>query len=105
MSYNRRVEFLFAARPEAAAIWLKDQMDFACSRSDEAGKARCLVTLRLRPSYVVEAVERQVVARAPRARNRVVRPSSRLAVVQAPKPRQIVINLAERSYVVAKPEL
>lgn len=104
MSYNRRVEFLFGARPEAVARWLTDQMDLACSGSGTEAKQRCLVALKLRPQYVVEAVERTTVVTPRRPTGgATVRPSSPMVTVR-PKPRQIVINLAERTYVVAKPE-
>lgn len=107
MGYNRRVEFLFAARREAAANWLKDQMDLACSGGGETAKARCLVALRLRPAYVVEAVEpASLLRQRPEGSRRTVRhPDRKDRVVAASKPKQIVIDLAERTVVIKRPEL
>lgn len=104
MSFNRRVEFLFAAQPEAAAVWLKDQMDLACGGSGDLARARCLSSLKIRSSYVVESVARQTILKPVQRTGQVVKAPTRAAPVQA-KPRQIVINLAERSYVVRKPEM
>lgn len=104
MAYNRRVEFLFGAKPEALANWLKDQKDLACTGGGEMAKHRCLVALRVRKAYVVQSVDRRTVVSAPRAEpGQVVRPNAAKVIVR-PKPRQIVINLAERTYVVSRPE-
>lgn len=105
MSYNRRVEFLFAARRAAAANWLKDQMDLACSAGGETARNRCLVALKLRPEYVIEAVEPASVLRQQHQARRALRAEPRTEVIAGPKPKQIIINLAERKVVVARPEL
>ncbi len=105
MSYNRRVEFLFAARPEAAAHWLRNQMDLACSRSEEDARRRCLAALKLRTSYVVDPVAPTIQTTTGHAPSRVVRPSAKATIAAPSKQRQIVINLAERTYVVHRPEL
>ena len=108
MAFNRRVEFLFAARPEAAAEWLKNQMDLVCSGGDAESKQRCLVSLKIRSprdNYVVDPVDRQVVAAQPRSRAQIARISPKSLIAPAPRKRQIVIDLAERSYVVNRPEM
>lgn len=61
---NRRVEFLFAAKPEAVATWLADQqLDELCQARDRAEVERCKARLDFRDGY--DAVE---VSRAPRQR-------------------------------------
>jgi hypothetical protein len=96
MAYNRRVEFLFAARIEAVAGWLKDQQDLACSNSANDAKVRCLESLTLvKKTFVVDPVDRRstIVLNG-------VQP-----IVEKPKRRQIVINLTQHSYIVKHPEL
>ncbi|MDR3508597.1 MAG: OmpA family protein [Caulobacteraceae bacterium] len=96
MSYNRRVEFLFAARLEAVANWLKDQQDLACSDSANDARIRCLESLKLvKKTYLVEPVERRVM----------VAPSMVKTITEKPKRSQIVINLTQHSFVVKHPEL
>lgn len=97
MAYNRRVEFLFSARIEAVANWLKNQLDVACSGVKDAERLRCLSTIKVRKVYVVE----QVGHAAPR--NKPFNPTERTITVKPPD-RQIVINLAERTYIVKQPE-
>ena len=59
---NRRVEFLFAARPEATAVWLADQqIDGLCQARTSADVAGCKRRLDFRKGY--DAVE---VSRPPR---------------------------------------
>jgi OmpA-OmpF porin, OOP family len=103
MAYNRRVEFLFGARPEAVANWLKDQLDFACSGSTDVERLHCLSTLKVRKTYVVDPVERSVLVAPDRPKSKIVTPQTHQVTVTPPH-RQIVINLAERSYVVRRPE-
>lgn len=62
--YNRRVEFLFAGRPEAIAVWLADkQLDGLCSGATQAETEVCKRTLSLRNEYQAEQL---VVIRKPR---------------------------------------
>jgi len=59
---NRRVEFLFAARPEATAVWLADQqLDGLCEARSSAEVAGCKRRLDFREGY--DAIE---VSRPPR---------------------------------------
>lgn len=55
MGYNRRVEFLFAARTEAVLDTLKRQLDHVCAASDAAAADKCKRSIELRPSF--EAVQ------------------------------------------------
>lgn len=57
---NRRVEFLFAARPEAIAVWMADlQVDLLCQGRTERETAGCRQQLDLRQDYVaIELDER-----------------------------------------------
>jgi hypothetical protein len=53
---NRRVEFLFAAKPDAVATWLADQqLDGLCQARTSIDVARCKQRLDLRKDY--EALE------------------------------------------------
>jgi OOP family OmpA-OmpF porin len=97
MAYNRRVEFLFGARIEAVASWLKDQQDLACSDSASDAKIRCLGSIKLlKKTFVVEPVERRVTV-VPHAVGPVTE--------KVPRHAQIVINLTEHTYLVKHPEL
>lgn len=50
---NRRVEFLFAARAEAVAVWLSDaQLDMLCQGRTAAEANDCVRRLDLRRNYV-----------------------------------------------------
>jgi outer membrane protein OmpA-like peptidoglycan-associated protein len=102
MAYNRRVEFLFSAKPEAGAEWLKNQMDLACSESAGDARLRCLTELKpVTRTYVVESVDRSVVE-APAQGGRVEAPvRGRVATAALPH-RQIVINLSTHTYVVKR---
>ena len=118
-SYNRRVEFLFSAKPEAGASWLKDQMDVACTRAESPRV--CRNALNPRREFLMESVARiiepppRVVKVPERPQGKTVPPPPQNKTTVAPpnptqtvvpqKQRQIVINLAERKFVVRKPEL
>lgn len=55
MAYNRRVEFLLGARPEAVSHWLQQQYDLVCQTSDPTAKLRCLLEVRsIRHVYQAE---------------------------------------------------
>lgn len=59
---NRRIEFLFAARPEAVGTWLADQqVTELCQARTRTDAERCKASLDLRRDY--EAVE--IIRRAP----------------------------------------
>ena len=54
---NRRVEFLFSAKPEAVGIWLADQQfDELCQSSSMADSASCSDKLAFRAGYDAEVV-------------------------------------------------
>lgn len=56
---NRRVEFLFAAKPEATAVWLADQqIDGLCQARTSAEVATCKRRLDFRDGYDVIEVSR-----------------------------------------------
>ena len=64
LDQNRRIEFLFAAKPEAVGVWMADQqLAELCQARDKAEAERCKSQLNLKRDY--EAVE--IVAR-PKAR-------------------------------------
>lgn len=54
---NRRVEFLFAARPEAVAVWLADaQVDLLCQGRTRREMDDCRASLDLRQDYLAVEV-------------------------------------------------
>ena len=56
LDQNRRIEFLFAAKPEAVGIWMADQqLSELCQARDRREAERCQTQLTLRRDY--EAVE------------------------------------------------
>lgn len=63
---NRRVEFLFGARPQPIAAWLVQQPVAACSDNDVAAKA-CTVDARFTAESVTLAAPTVAVAGAPAA--------------------------------------
>jgi outer membrane protein OmpA-like peptidoglycan-associated protein len=55
---NRRIEFLFAAKPEAVAVWLADQqLGELCRAATIVETQKCKEQLRLRQDYYAERVE------------------------------------------------
>jgi OOP family OmpA-OmpF porin len=96
MSYNRRVEFLVGARPEAVAYWLKGQYDLVCKTSDSKEKLRCLLDVtKVRRVYEAEETVQHIkVANPSPHRLRVAGESAQLKTDLAP--RRIVIQLDER---------
>jgi OOP family OmpA-OmpF porin len=59
MSWNRRVEFLLASRPDAIAYWLQDQVVDVCRTSDAAARIRCMRGFQTeRKEFVAERVSR-----------------------------------------------
>lgn len=123
--YNRRVEFLFAAKVEAVAIWLADiQIDGLCQAKDEATSMACKRELQLRSDYTaVEVLSTELAAQpesrqaisvpgagksdvhptrgvstiAPNAKEPVAVVPSGLTVAPVPKARMIVINPISRT--------
>jgi len=56
---NRRIEFLFAAKPEAIAVWLADnQLDGLCQGRNKKQTDKCKAKLDLKTNYkVIEVVK------------------------------------------------
>lgn len=79
---NRRIEFLFAARPEAIGAWMADQqLSELCQARDVAEAERCKRRLNLRRDYeaveIVRAARRHVDPVSPAARKLEPRRSGR----------------------------
>lgn len=69
---NRRVEFLFAAKPEPIGSWLVDQqLTGLCVSRSAIDSDKCRSTLTVRPGY---EAERYVASDKPRIRRTVARP-------------------------------
>lgn len=109
LAMNRRVEFLFAARPEAVAIWLADQQsEELCQSADADLREECRRTLAFREGYDAEVVNPagpkltglDPVAAVPKAR---VRPTgaraSRLGLGQT-KAKAVAVSAQARSQVI-----
>lgn len=105
---NRRVEFLFAARPEAVGVWLADQQfDELCHSTGAVGMDECRKNLAFREGYDAEVVNPKGVPlalpSAPSVSRARVRPtgsrtltarphgSGQVAVAPAPQARSQVI--------------
>jgi outer membrane protein OmpA-like peptidoglycan-associated protein len=72
MSYNRRVEFLFAARTEPVLDVLKRQLDNICAAPDEAAAARCKQTIKVRANFeVIQLTSRSKTLAEPSAPNNI----------------------------------
>jgi outer membrane protein OmpA-like peptidoglycan-associated protein len=97
MAYNRRVEFLLGARPEAVSYWLQQQYDLVCQTSDPMAKLRCMLELK-KVRHVYEAEQegpRQPVALALPKQNRVASQGARVAVTPT-APKRMTIQLNEK---------
>lgn len=77
-SRNRRVEFLFARKPEAVGAWLSKQSSIVCAGADTAAKAECLRDFAALPR--VEAVP----VLLPKPDQGIAQPSRPLREVVAP---------------------
>lgn len=78
---NRRVEFLFAAKPEAVGTWLADQqVDQLCQARTSLDVARCKARLDFRDAYDAVEVRRA----APVTVRPTIRPAERIAPRPAP---------------------
>ena len=78
---NRRIEFLFAAKPEAVGVWMADQqLSELCQARDSLEAERCKTRLDLRRDY--EAVE---IVRRPSVRIDTRRSSSRSIGPERPR--------------------
>ena len=63
MSWNRRVEFLLASRPDAIAYWLQDQVVDVCRTSDAVARVQCMRGFQTeRKEFVAERVSRVHIA-------------------------------------------
>lgn len=73
---NRRIEFLFASKPEAVGVWMADQqLSELCQARSKSEAERCKAKLELKRNY--EAVE---IVRHPRTRIDPVRERARSVV-------------------------
>jgi len=97
MAYNRRVEFLVGARPEAVSYWLQQQYDLVCQTNDPTAKLRCMLELKnVRHVYEAERESpRQAVGLSLPKQNRVATQDRRIAVAPTP-PKRMTIQLNEQ---------
>lgn len=105
-SYNRRVEFLFASRPEAIAVWLADmQLDGLCSGSSRRETDQCKHALKLRSHYeAVQLLAPSGTAISADSRSKTIGPrSSRGVKIQPVSGRTFVINPVNRTARITSP--
>jgi outer membrane protein OmpA-like peptidoglycan-associated protein len=109
---NRRIEFLFSAKPEPIGVWLADQQQHdLCQSRNTAESTRCKAGLELRPDYEAARVEnldpgtrtrtspvrrRQQVAQTSNRRKDVSPAKSERVVVIPRNAPRLVINLTNR---------
>lgn len=122
LAFNRRVEFLFAARTEAVLQVLTNQLVTPCVAATRAEAAACVGQAELRPDYEVVAVgpnRTTIGTDAPARRSAPPSPGRRGAPVTGPgrrsagssetrtarvdTPDRIQISLRERSYAIPAP--
>ena len=122
MAFNRRVEFLFAARTEAVLEVLTTQLETPCVAASRAEASACIGPVELRDDYEVVAVgpnRGAIGADAPARRRAPSSPPNRRAPVAGPgarsagatgsrtaaveTPDRISISLRERSYSIPSP--
>lgn len=82
---NRRVEFLFAARAEAVAVWLADaQLDMLCQGRTAAEANDCVRTLDLRNDYVAVETTQRLLDVAPEGRRVTLNPRGTQRIIINP---------------------
>lgn len=97
MAFNRRVEFLLAARPDAVALWLQDQSMVVCPAGSAVERVACMIDFqKVRPKFVAEPVEIKRVVSSVNSRVRVNPSGSSRQVVQPIQQKRIVITLNEK---------
>ena len=101
---NRRVEFLFAARPEPIAAWLTEQPVITCQPNDSAKGNDCPVDLK----FPVQSVSFVTIEHAPKSIPVATPPSS---IPQSTPTKNIaigtktiVIDLRQKTFTVPAPE-
>ena len=107
MAFNRRVEFLLAARADAIAVWLRDQAIVTCPTANAYDRVSCMIDFQKEPVFTAVKLERTGAVFTPKAGAAVaVRPSAgRAQTVRPTAPDQIAIRLNEAPiYVRMKPQ-
>lgn len=66
MSYNRRVEFLLAARRDAVEYWLQDQVVDVCRSEEPQSRLRCMTDFKRTPKIEFVAERSRVRAEKPK---------------------------------------
>jgi len=124
MAQNRRVEFLFGARPEAVAVWLARQSTVMCEGASPSEQSECRSRIAMMPPIIASPVlnEQPTIIEPLQKRSDVVvasdrdttnasefraqvDTSSRKEVVEIEKNSQVIIDLKERRVTVGAPQL
>ena len=109
---NRRIEFLFAARPEALAVFMvNQQVDMVCQGRSAAETAKCRQTLDLKTNYDIVEVQTRSAAVDPSRSGSQADPESTSStaspkvtkVAVAPTVRKIRIDPTNGSYKIVNP--
>ncbi len=87
---NRRVEFLFAAKPEAVGVWLADQQfEELCQSGNSTDLAECRRNLTFREGYDAEVVNPKgtalVLSPAPKVSRTRVKPARSGILIASPR--------------------
>lgn len=97
MAFNRRVEFLLAARPDAIALWLQDQSMVVCPSGTPVERVSCMIDFKTeRPKFVAEPVVRKRVAPTTDTKVRVTPTAKSTVRVQPTEQQKITITLNEK---------
>jgi outer membrane protein OmpA-like peptidoglycan-associated protein len=103
---NRRVEFIFAARPEAAAGWLARQAVDTCYAADAAALAKCRKTVAV-AEEVVGSIDLPVTPRKQSAgvggQSQAARIAARPTTIKPPAPRRYTLDLGKRAVAIEMP--
>jgi len=96
--FNRRVEFLFAAKEQAVGVWLADiQVDSLCSSRSKAESSKCKRSINLRREYqAVEVMRQSVNAKIKRTNESTDLRGTTVAIEEITKPIIVIAPVAKR---------
>lgn len=101
-SRNRRIEFLFASRPEVVAAWLADQQSGdLCQAANSEETNACKAALKFRDDYIAERVTGSEPNRPARKSPKVLRRTTPVAPKAKP-PKTVQLNAARTADIIPK---
>jgi outer membrane protein OmpA-like peptidoglycan-associated protein len=105
MAENRRVEFLFAAKPEAIAVWLSTQAAKACGNAEE-GVSECREVASTMSSVIATPIltdKREPIS--PLEQRTATSPNDSNETAAIDRESRVIIDLKERRVIVGRPDL